>query len=220
MTPQVHPLWFQWLAEHVQQPYFPALVQRVHEASRAGPVYPPETERYAALALSPEAVRVVILGQDPYHGPGQANGLSFSVRPEVRVPPSLQNIYKEIEQEGFAPAAGRNGDLTPWVHQGVLLLNNVLSVAKGAPRSHAGWGWEHFTDAVVQALNARRQGLVFLLWGKDAATKAANVDPARHLVLKSVHPSPYVAHDGFFGNGHFRKANDYLTAQGLEPIVW
>lgn len=220
MSPQVHPLWFDWLADAIQQPYFSSLIDRVEQASQNGPVYPPAAERYAALAMSPEAVRVVILGQDPYHGPGQAHGLSFSVRPGVKIPPSLQNIYKEIELEGFAPAAGRNGDLTPWAGQGVLLLNNVLSVAQGAPRSHAGWGWERFTDAVVQALNQRRNGLVFLLWGKDAAAKAANVDAQRHLVLRSAHPSPYSANNGFFGNGHFRKTNDYLRAQGVVPIVW
>ena len=219
-TPYPHPTWFQWLGSEVSQPYFQQLQARVQQASKATTVFPPVRDRYNALKLSPENVRVVILGQDPYHGPNQAHGLSFSVRPGVRIPPSLANIYKELEQEGFAPAAGRTGSLEGWASQGVLLLNNVLTVEAGKPGSHRQWGWERFTDAIVALLNTRREGLVFLLWGKDAATKAARVDRSRHLVLTSPHPSPYSANTGFFGNGHFRQANDWLRDHGHPEIDW
>ena len=219
-TPYPHPLWFEWLGDEVSQPYFRQLQARVQQASKGTTVFPPARDRYNALKLSPESVRVVVLGQDPYHAPNQAHGLSFSVRPGVRIPPSLANIYKEVEREGYAPAAGRTGSLEEWSAQGVLLLNNVLTVESGKPGSHRGWGWERFTDAIVALLNERREGLVFLLWGKDAATKAQQVDRSRHLVLTSPHPSPYSANSGFFGNGHFKQANAWLRDHGHPEIRW
>lgn len=215
-----HPLWFEWLAPVTGSPEFQALLRRVKEAESQGRIYPPTPERYAALALSPLDVRVVILGQDPYHGPGQAHGLSFSVRPGVAIPPSLANVYKEIEDEGLGEARGRNGCLQKWHDQGVLLLNTSLSVAAGKAGSHRGWGWEAFTDAVVRELSARREGLVFLLWGKAAGEKAALIDRRKHRVLTSAHPSPYSAAQGFFGNGHFRQTNEWLQQHGSLPIVW
>ncbi len=217
-----HQLWFQWLADAVVAKDFQVLTQRLKTEDRKSSVrvFPPARERYAALRQSPLDVKVVILGQDPYHGVGQAHGLAFSVRPNVRVPPSLVNIYKEIEAEGFRPAAGRNGCLQAWADQGVLLLNNVLTVREGQPGSHRGMGWEGFTDAIVRELNDRREHLVFLLWGKDAATKAQAVDQQKHLVLTSPHPSPFSAHSGFFGNGHFQQANKWLEIHGLSPIEW
>ena len=219
-TPYPHHEWVEWLGDELGKPYFRDLLDRVDAAAKDAKVYPAPRDRYAALKLPPSQVRVVILGQDPYHGPNQAHGLSFSVQPGVRIPPSLANIYKEIENEGLGAAAGRDGCLVGWAQQGVLLLNNVLTVAAGQPGSHRGWGWEHFTDAIVSLLNERREGLVFLLWGKDAATKAQRVDRQKHLVLTSPHPSPYSANSGFFGNGHFKKANEWLAARGQEPIQW
>lgn len=216
----VHPRWLEWLAPELASPAFKTLIDRVTGASKTGTVYPPAALRYTALESDPEKTRVVILGQDPYHGPNQAHGLSFSVLPGVDVPPSLRNIYQEIEKEGLGAAKGRDGYLKPWQDQGVLLLNNVLTVEAGKPGSHRGWGWEGLTDAMVRELNTRCSGLVFLLWGRDAATKAANVDTTRHLVLKSPHPSPFSAHSGFFGNGHFKKANEWLVSLGQAPIVW
>lgn len=214
-----HPTWTSWLMDEVRQDYFTDLQQRLSEAAKQGPIYPPAAHRYTALSMDPAHAKVVILGQDPYHGPGQAHGLSFSVRPGVAVPPSLQNMYKEIEAEGLAPAAGRSGDLSPWHAQGVMLLNTVLSVAAGQAASHRGWGWERFTDRVIALLNERGDHLVFLLWGAQAKAKAAQIGP-KHLVLTSPHPSPLSAHAGFFGNGHFRKANDWLVRHGKTPIVW
>lgn len=216
----MHSLWSEWLAAEMRQPYFQSLADKIAQADRAGPVYPPAAERFAALALSPRDVKVVILGQDPYHGHGQAHGLSFSVCPGVRIPHSLARIYKELDRQGFVQAAPRDGCLSRWADQGVLLLNNLLSVADGQPRSHAGWGWERFTDAIIQALNARRDRLVFILWGKDAASKASTVDPMRHLILTAPHPAARPPHAQFAGNGHFRKANDYLMEHGQTPIVW
>lgn len=219
-TPYPHHEWMEWLGEEFGKPYFKALLDRVDAATKASTVYPAPRDRYAALKLPPSQVRVVVLGQDPYHGAGQAHGLSFSVKPGTRIPPSLANIYKEIENEGMGKAAGRDGCLIDWAGQGVLMLNNVLTVEAGKPGSHRGWGWEQFTDAIVSLLNERREGLVFLLWGKDAATKAQRVDRTKHLVLTSPHPSPYSANSGFFGNGHFKKANEWLVSKGERPIVW
>jgi len=217
-----HHLWFRWLADAVAAPDFQELQSLLKREDRNPHVrvFPPPRDRYAALRLSPLAVKVVILGQDPYHGAGQAHGLAFSVRPGVRVPPSLVNMYKEIESEGLGKAAGRDGCLQAWANQGVLLLNNVLTVREGEPGSHRGLGWEGFTDTIVQKLNDEREGLVFLLWGKDAATKARMVDTSKHLVLTSPHPSPFSAHTGFMGNGHFEKANRWLVEHGQAPIAW
>lgn len=190
------------------------------EEASARAVLPPAAQRFAAFqALAPESVKVVILGQDPYHGPGQAMGLSFSVPPEVPLPPSLKNIYKELSEDiGIDVPA--HGDLTQWARQGVLLLNSVLSVRPGEAGSHARQGWEAFTDRIVQGLADNRQHLVFMLWGSYAQRKASGVDPERHLVLRSPHPSPLSAYRGFLGARPFSRANAYLQDTGQTPIDW
>ncbi|QFY61009.1 uracil-DNA glycosylase [Rhizobium grahamii] len=183
-------------------------------------IFPKGSEYFRALDLTPLAdVKVVILGQDPYHGFGQAHGLCFSVRPGVRIPPSLVNIYKELQTDlGIAPA--KHGFLEHWARQGVLLLNSVLTVEESRAASHQGQGWEKFTDAVIRKVNDDCDSVVFMLWGSYAQRKAAFVDTSRHLVLKSVHPSPLSAHNGFFGSRHFSKANAFLEAHGRTPIDW
>ena len=183
-------------------------------------LYPPGSEIFNAFAHTPfAAVRVVILGQDPYHGAGQAHGLCFSVRPRVRVPPSLDNIFREIQRD-LGIARPDHGCLVAWADRGVLLLNSVLTVEDGRPASHQGKGWEGFTDAAIDALNREREGLVFLLWGAYAQRKGALIDSQRHCVLKAVHPSPLSAHRGFIGCGHFSAANRYLQAHGQAPMDW
>ncbi len=183
-------------------------------------MYPPGPQIFNALNSTPfESVRVVILGQDPYHGPGQAHGLCFSVLPGVKIPPSLANIYREIESDLGTPRAS-NGCLQSWAEQGVLLLNAVLTVERGQAGSHQGKGWELFTDNVVQFLNDKRQNLVFMLWGSYAMKKGAVINPRKHLVLKAPHPSPLSAHRGFLGCKHFSHANAYLQEHGIEPIDW
>ena len=183
-------------------------------------IYPPGKQIFSALDQTAfENVKVVILGQDPYHGPGQAHGLCFSVAPGVQKPPSLQNIYKEIERDlGIAPS--QNGCLLAWAQQGVLLLNAVLTVEHAQAGSHQGKGWELFTDRIVSLLNEQREHLVFMLWGSYAQKKGAIIDRHLHLVLESPHPSPLSAHRGFFGNKHFSSANRYLTEHGVSPINW
>ena len=183
-------------------------------------MFPPGPQIFAAFDATPfEQVKVVVLGQDPYHGPGQAHGLCFSVLPGVDVPPSLQNIYKELASDtGFARPD--HGCLLPWARRGVLLLNSVLTVEAGQPGSHQGKGWEGFTDAVVQALDRGKEGLVFLLWGSYAQAKGKLVDARRHCVLRAPHPSPLSAHRGFLGCGHFGKANRWLQGGGKAPIQW
>lgn len=188
--------------------------------ARGARVYPPGPQIFAAFeATAFEAVKVVILGQDPYHGRGQAHGLSFSVPPGVPVPPSLDNIFKEIESD-LGIARPGHGCLLPWAQRGVLLLNAVLTVEEGRAGAHQGKGWEGFTDHVVQTLNQQREGLVFLLWGSYAQAKGRVIDPSRHRVLKAPHPSPLSAHRGFFGCRHFSAANAYLNRRGLAPIDW
>jgi uracil-DNA glycosylase len=213
--------WKARLGDYFERPQMQALAEFLrHEKQLGKEIYPPGPEIFAAFEHTPfEAVRVVILGQDPYHGPGQAHGLCFSVRPSVAVPPSLQNIFKEIRRDlGITPPD--HGCLTPWADRGVLLLNSVLTVERGRAGAHQGKGWEGFTDAAIEALNREREGLVFLLWGAYAQRKGQLIDPARHHVLQSVHPSPLSAHRGFLGCGHFSAANGYLQAQGLAPIDW
>ncbi len=192
----------------------------LREKQQGKVIFPAGNDIFNALNSTPfHKTRVVILGQDPYHGPGQAHGLCFSVRPGVETPPSLKNIYKEIAADlGIPPA--RSGCLQYWAEQGVLLLNAVLTVESGQAASHQGKGWEQFTDRIVALLNERREGLVFLLWGSYAQRKGAIIDRHRHLVLESVHPSPLSASRGFFGNHHFSKANSYLSANGQAPIDW
>ena len=183
-------------------------------------IFPRPADWFRALDLTPlDQVRVVILGQDPYHGPGQAHGLAFSVQPGVKVPPSLVNIYKELRDDlGLDPA--RHGHLEHWANQGVLLLNNCLTVEQGQAASHAKRGWEGFTDAVIRLVNDREEPAVFILWGSHAQRKAAFVDNTRHLVIKSPHPSPLSAHNGFFGTRPFSKANAFLETHGQPPIDW
>jgi uracil-DNA glycosylase len=213
--------WKARIGDHLQRPEMQALAEFLRAEKRAGKlIYPPGPEIFAAFAHTPfEAVRVVILGQDPYHGPGQAHGLCFSVPPGVPVPPSLVNIFKEIERDLAIPPPD-HGCLIPWADRGVLLLNAVLTVERGRPGSHQGKGWEGFTDAAIDALNREREGLVFMLWGSYAQQKGRLVDPRRHLVLKAPHPSPLSAHRGFLGCGHFSRADSYLQGRGMAPQDW
>ena len=213
--------WQAALEPEFASPYMQALrTFLVSEKALGKEIFPKGSEYFRALDLARlGGIRVVILGQDPYHGDGQAHGLCFSVRPGVRIPPSLVNIYKEMERDlGIEPA--RHGFLEHWAKQGVLLLNSVLTVERGMAASHQGQGWERFTDAVIRAVNAQQSPVVFMLWGSYAQRKAAFVDTSRHLVLKAPHPSPLSAHQGFIGCGHFSKASEFLAERGLEPIEW
>jgi uracil-DNA glycosylase len=213
--------WKQALTAEFSAPYMAGLKAFLLEEKNSGKViFPRGPEYFRALDLTPLGkVKVVILGQDPYHGDGQAHGLCFSVQPGVRIPPSLVNIYKELQADlGIKPA--RHGYLEHWAKQGVLLLNSVLTVERSLAASHQGKGWEKFTDAVIARVNAQENPVVFMLWGSYAQKKAAFVDPDRHLVLKAPHPSPLSAHNGFFGSKHFSKANRFLESKGLAPIDW
>lgn len=212
--------WKKRLHAQIKLPYFKDLAAHVRKADREGAVYPPPSQRLKAFDLAPEEVRVVILGQDPYHGPGQAMGLSFSVPQGVRPPPSLVNMFKEIEAEGGAPAAGRSGDLTPWQTQGVMLLNAALTVTHQSPGSHKDYGWHTFTDAVIQSLSDEGRPRAFLLWGKFAQEKQILIDSGKNLVLCSSHPSPFSAYRGFMGNGHFKAVNQWLEKRHETPIQW
>ena len=218
---KLEPSWKERIGPYLDRPDMLALSHFLREEKAAGKaIFPPGPEIFNAFTHTPfDRVRVVILGQDPYHGPGQAHGLSFSVRPGVRVPPSLQNMFKEIEGSLGIPRPD-HGCLTPWADQGVLLLNAVLTVQAGQAASHQGKGWEGFTDAAIDALNREREGLVFLLWGSHAQKKGQLIDGKRHLILRSVHPSPLSAHRGFMGCGHFAKTNAYLASRGEAPIDW
>lgn len=220
-TIKLEPSWKAVLANVFATPNMAALKAFLQTEKAAGKViYPRGSLIFNAMNSTPfDQVKVVILGQDPYHGPGQAHGLSFSVPEGIAPPPSLVNIFKEIEQDLGAPPPG-HGCLQSWADQGVLLLNSVLTVEQHKAASHKGRGWEEFTDAIIDALNQQREHLVFLLWGSYAQKKGKFIDRERHLVLKSPHPSPLAAHRGFFGNQHFSKANAYLRANGMEPISW
>ena len=221
MDVRIEPSWKACLAEEFDKPYFSQLTEMVRREYRQYDCYPPGRLIFNAFDLCPfEQVKVVIIGQDPYHEQGQAMGLSFSVPDGVMPPPSLVNIFKEIEMDLGTPMPA-SGNLTRWAQQGVLLLNATLTVRAHQAGSHQRKGWETFTDAAIMALNARRQHLVFILWGGYARSKAALIDRQRHLVLQSVHPSPLSANrGGWFGNRHFSQANAYLTAHGMEPIIW
>ncbi len=222
MDVRIEKEWGRQLAPVFQSDWFARLARGVHAeyAANPGAVFPPAREIFAAFDLTPfDDVKVVILGQDPYHGPGQANGLCFSVAPGVAMPPSLVNIFKEVHDDTGAPMPA-DGDLSRWARQGVLLLNASLTVRAHQPKSHAYLGWEQFTDAAVRTLAEKRDNLVFLLWGSDAARKGSMIDTSRHLVLKSPHPSPLSAYRGFFGNHHFSRANEYLVQHGKSPIIW
>ena len=218
---RLEPGWKAHVGDYLQRDDMQALAAFLRERKAAGAtIFPPGPQIFAAFEATPfDTVKVVILGQDPYHGPGQAHGLCFSVQPGVPVPPSLLNIYKEQQRDlGLAPP--RHGYLMPWAEQGVLLLNSVLTVEAGRAGSHQGKGWEGFTDHVVDTLNREREGLVFLLWGSYAQAKGKVIDPRRHRVLKAPHPSPLSAHRGFMGCGHFSAANEYLARQGRGSVDW
>ena len=218
---QLEPSWLARLAPEFEQTYMQDLRVFLQAEKQAGKrIFPSGNEYFNAFTHTPlDKVKVVILGQDPYHGEGQAHGLCFSVRPGVAVPPSLKNIYKEIHAEMDLPVP-RHGHLTAWADQGVLLLNSVLSVECARAASHQGKGWETFTDRVIDVVNREREGVVFMLWGSYAQRKGAFIDSERHCVLKAPHPSPLSAYRGFFGCGHFRAANDYLEDRGETPIDW
>lgn len=213
--------WLKMLGAEFEAPYMQGLKQFLEtERAQGKIIYPKGSEWFAALDQTPfEDVRVVILGQDPYHGEGQAHGLCFSVRDGVKPPPSLLNIYKEMQSD-LGLTQPQKGDLTAWSKQGVLLLNSVLTVEAGRAASHQGKGWEQFTDRIIRLLNGEKQNLVFILWGAYAQKKAAFVDRSRHLVISSAHPSPLSAHNGFFGSKPFSRCNDYLLAHRLKPIEW
>ena len=212
--------WLEPLKPEFRKPYYRKLYQTVLEAYRTQEIYPPADDIFRAFELTPlSEVKVVILGQDPYHNTGQAHGLCFSVRPEVEAPPSLKNIYKEL-QDDCGCYIPDNGYLVKWARQGVLLLNTVLTVQAHRAFSHRGIGWEEFTDAAIRVLNAQDRPIVFLLWGRPAGEKARMLDNPKHLVLKAAHPSPLSAYNGFFGCRHFSRANEFLTAHGLKPIDW
>ena len=220
MPVKIEPSWGERLAPEFEKPYFHALTAFVKQEYASRVCYPPGGKIFNAFNTTPfHKVKVVILGQDPYHEPGQAMGLSFSVPEGVPLPPSLRNIYMEIYNElGIMPPS--SGDLTRWALQGVLLLNATLTVAQGQAGSHQRHGWETFTDEAIRLLASERENLVFMLWGAYAGQKAAFIDGKRHLVLRSPHPSPLSAHRGFFGNHHFQLCNDYLSQHGISPIQW
>ncbi|MFN4144518.1 MAG: uracil-DNA glycosylase [Runella sp.] len=221
MDVKIESSWKARLQSEFEKPYFEELVAYVRKEYQTQKVYPPGRLMFNAFDRCPfDRVKVVILGQDPYHGAGQANGLCFSVNDGVTMPPSLINIFKEI-QEDLGQPFPKTGNLERWADQGVLLLNATLTVREGQPGSHQGKGWEKFTDAVVKCLNDQKQHLVFMLWGKYAQDKGRVIDTQKHFVLKSKHPSPMSAnYGGWFGNKHFSQANNYLRSKGLEEIVW
>jgi uracil-DNA glycosylase len=212
--------WRKVLKEVLASPTFAELERFVEEERREHTVYPSEEDLFSAFRLTPYAkVKVLLLGQDPYHGPGQAHGLAFSVQPGVKPPPSLVNVFKELQSDVEAPKP-KDGSLVPWAKQGVLLLNAVLTVREGEPNAHEGHGWEVFTDAVIQAVSDKPEPVVFLLWGSYAQKKEKLIDTARHVILKAPHPSPLSAKRGFFGSRPFSRTNEALEEKGREPIDW
>ena len=214
------PSWKARLSDEFEKPYFNALIDFVKQEYRAQTIYPPGKEIFKAFDCCDFAdVKVVIIGQDPYHGPGQANGLCFSVRDGIRIPPSLVNIFKEIREDLKKPIP-TSGDLERWARQGVLLLNATLTVRASTPGSHQNKGWEVFTDAAIKKISDEKEHVVFLLWGAYAQKKGEVIDRSKHLVLMSAHPSPFSADRGFFGCKHFSKANEYLKSKGLGEIDW
>jgi uracil-DNA glycosylase len=225
MSVKIHPAWAKVLTNEFEKPYFTELTEEVKKEYIKSKVFPEPQNIFRAFDLTPiDEVKVVILGQDPYHTPGVADGLSFSTKPGNRVPPSLQNIYKEIINEfGYENYAYKNDpDLTRWATQGVLLLNNTLTVRSGEPNSHSKLGWDIFTDQVIRTIAAEKSNVVFLLWGKFAQSKKPVIESlsSNHLILESAHPSPFSADKGFFGNNHFKAANEWLDSHKTEVIKW
>ncbi len=220
MDVRIESSWKSRFNEEFKKDYFARLTEFIREEYRTGTIFPPGALIFNAFNLCPfDRIKVVIIGQDPYHGPGQAHGLCFSVRDRVELPPSLINIFKEIESDmGYKP--NTSGNLERWASQGVLLLNATLTVRAHQAGSHQRKGWEEFTDSVIKLVNAEKQNLVFFLWGSYAQKKGESIDRSRHLVLESVHPSPLSASRGFFGNRHFSRCNDYLKEHSIEPVDW
>lgn len=221
MDVKIHDSWKEVLKNEFTQPYFPQIVTFLRTEKEAGKViYPPGSLIFNAFNTTHfDNVKVVLLGQDPYHGPGQAHGLCFSVQDGITPPPSLVNIYKELNTDVGVPIP-KSGNLIKWAQQGVLMLNASLTVRANEPMSHSKIGWATFTDAVIRAVSEKKEHVVFLLWGKFAQEKASMVDASKHLVLRAAHPSPYSASNGFFGCHHFSKTNEYLVKNGIEPIDW
>ena len=218
---KLHESWKQKLEDEFDQPYMQQLKYFLLQQKKQGKIIFPEGKNiFNALNSTPfDKVKVVILGQDPYHGPNQAHGLCFSVNKDIKIPPSLRNIYKELNADiGFK--IPKHGNLQSWASQGVLLLNSVLTVSQGLAASHQGKGWERFTDKIIEKLNQQHKHIVYLLWGSYAHKKGINIDVTKNLILKSVHPSPLSAHRGFLGCKHFSQCNNYLQSQGISPIVW
>ncbi len=212
--------WLPALQEEFKKPYYAELYKKVQEEYKETQIFPPADDIFNAFHFTPlSEVKVVIIGQDPYHNVGQAHGLCFSVKPDVDIPPSLVNIYKELKED-LGCYIPDNGYLEKWAKQGVLMLNSVLTVKAHQANSHQGMGWEKFTDAVIRAVNEQDRPIVYMLWGRPAQNKAKSVNNPKHLLLKAPHPSPLSAHRGFFGCKHFSQANEYLKKNGLEPIDW
>lgn len=212
--------WAKELEGEFCKDYMVVLENFLQTAYATKTIYPPKDQIFSAFNLTPfEKVKVVIIGQDPYHGPNQAHGLCFSVQPGIKNPPSLANIYKEVESD-LNIKMPPHGHLKAWAEQGVLMLNSILTVEEGKPMSHKNLGWEQFTDKVIDIINEKKENVVFMLWGAPAQAKAKNVDPKKHFILKSVHPSPLSSYRGFFGCKHFSQCNDYLISKGIKPINW
>ncbi|MBP5600983.1 MAG: uracil-DNA glycosylase [Lachnospiraceae bacterium] len=212
--------WLEYLKPEFSKPYYKELFEFVKNEYATKVIYPPSGDIFSALDhTSIKNVKIVLLGQDPYHEEGQAHGMSFSVRPGIKIPPSLQNMYKELHEE-LGLYIPNNGYLEKWANQGVLLLNTCLTVRSGAANSHKGKGWEQFTDAIIKAVNEQDRPIVYFLWGSNARSKKSLITNKKHLVLESVHPSPLSAYNGFFGCGHFKKANEFLKEHGIKPIDW
>lgn len=215
----MHDSWRPFLESEFEKPYFKNLSSFLKQEYATKTIFPPKPQVFRAFTTDLNKVKVVILGQDPYHTPGVAHGLAFSVNPDKPIPPSLANIYKEIDSD-IGHHNNQTGDLTPWQKQGVLLLNNVLTVEAHHAGSHRGRGWEQFTESTIKYLNDTRKHIVFILWGRDAQKKESLIDPEKHLILKSPHPSPFSAHSGFFGSHPFSQTNAYLIMTGQSPISW
>jgi len=222
MEVQIEASWKERLKDEFEQPYFSGIVNFLKQEKQGGKtIYPPGNKIFNAFSCTPfDNVKVVVIGQDPYHGHGQAHGLSFSVPDGVAPPPSLVNIFKEIQSDLELTMRSGTGNLEPWAKQGVMLLNASLTVQANTPNSHAQIGWHQFTDAVIRKISAEREHVVFMLWGRFAQNKETLIDSSKHLVLKAAHPSPFSVHSGFFGCRHFSKANAWLAEKGLQPINW